>query len=76
MDLLWISDDWLVLCVHAGHYVTFVKSAGHWLFFDDEVVEPIAETMVQTAFGSTQEYSNNMDHGYILMFERQSPEPT
>jgi ubiquitin carboxyl-terminal hydrolase 12/46 len=60
---------------NAGHYVTFVKSHGHWLFFDDEIVEPIAETVVQTAFGSTQEYSNNMDHGYILMFERQSPDP-
>lgn len=38
----------------AGHYVAFVKSASHWLFFDDETVEPISEAMVQTAFGSPQ----------------------
>ena len=34
--------------------MTFVKSAAHWLFFDDETVEPISEAMVQTAFGSPQ----------------------
>ncbi len=41
-------------CARAGHYVAFVKSASHWLFFDDETVEPISEAMVQTAFGSPQ----------------------
>ncbi|CAL8463689.1 g3223 [Coccomyxa elongata] len=54
-----------------GHYVSFVKSAEHWLFFDDELVEPMTEQLVQTAFGSTQDYSNTMEHGYILMYERQ-----
>ncbi|KAK9815432.1 hypothetical protein WJX72_003636 [[Myrmecia] bisecta] len=54
-----------------GHYVSFVKSAGNWLFFDDENVELISEQMVQTAFGSTSEYSSSMDHGYILMYEKQ-----
>ncbi|KAK9917186.1 hypothetical protein WJX75_001669 [Coccomyxa subellipsoidea] len=54
-----------------GHYVSFVKSAEHWLFFDDELVEPMAEQQVHQAFGSTQEYSNSMEHGYILMYERQ-----
>ena len=34
--------------------MAFVKSASHWLFFDDETVEPISEAMVQTAFGSPQ----------------------
>lgn len=61
---------------YAGHYVSFVKSHSRWLFFDDECVEPISEAMVQTAFGSPQEYnSSSMDHGYILMFSRQSLEP-
>lgn len=56
----------------AGHYVSFVKSHNKWLFFDDESVEAISEAMVQTAFGSPQEYnSSSMDHGYILMFTRQ-----
>eukprot|EP00850_Spirogloea_muscicola_P006766 SM000032S12150 [mRNA] locus=s32:793065:795146:+ [translate_table: standard] len=57
-----------------GHYVSLVKSHGHWLFFDDENVEPIDESMVQTFFGSTQEYSSNTDHGYILFYESLQPE--
>lgn len=52
-----------------GHYVSLVKSHNHWLFFDDENVEIIDESIVQTFFGSTQEYSNNTDHGYILFYE-------
>ena len=55
----------------AGHYVALVKSHDNWLFFDDEQVEPIPESVVRTTFGSTQEYSNHMDHGYILMYEMQ-----
>ena len=53
-----------------GHYVSLVKSHNHWLFFDDENVEMIDESVVQTFFGSTQEYSNNSEHGYILFYER------
>lgn len=60
--------------VVAGHYVALVKSHDNWLFFDDENVEPIAEHVVRTTFGSTQEYTNHMDHGYILMYEMQDPE--
>ncbi|KAH7287676.1 hypothetical protein KP509_32G069000 [Ceratopteris richardii] len=52
-----------------GHYVSLVKSHNHWLFFDDENVEIIDESAVQTFFGSTQEYSNS-EHGYILFYER------
>ncbi|XP_033135406.1 ubiquitin carboxyl-terminal hydrolase 4 isoform X2 [Brassica rapa] len=53
-----------------GHYVSLVKSHNHWLFFDDENVEMIEESAVQTFFGSSQEYSSNTDHGYILFYER------
>lgn len=53
-----------------GHYVALVKSHDNWLFFDDETVEPIPESVVRTTFGSTQEYSSHMDHGYILMYEQ------
>ncbi|KAK1313687.1 Ubiquitin carboxyl-terminal hydrolase 3 [Acorus calamus] len=49
-----------------GHYVSLVKSHNHWLFFDDENVEMIDESAVQTFFGSAQEYSSNTDHGYSL----------
>ncbi|KAL0357073.1 UNVERIFIED_CONTAM: Ubiquitin carboxyl-terminal hydrolase 3 [Sesamum calycinum] len=52
-----------------GHYVSLVKSHNHWLFFDDENVEMIDESAIQTFFGSAQEYSNNTDHGYILFYE-------
>eukprot|EP00884_Botryococcus_braunii_P006933 jgi/Botrbrau1/16240/Bobra.0066s0025.1 len=59
-----------------GHYVTFVKSHEHWLLLDDENVEPITEQMVQTAFGSTNDSQNAaMEHGYILLYERQPSEP-
>ncbi|CAI9763558.1 unnamed protein product [Fraxinus pennsylvanica] len=53
-----------------GHYVSLVKSHNHWLFFDDENVETIEESAVQTFFGAAQEYSSNTDHGYILFYER------
>ncbi|KAJ8453044.1 hypothetical protein Cgig2_014807 [Carnegiea gigantea] len=52
-----------------GHYVSLVKSHNHWLFFDDENVEIIDESAVQTFFGSAQEYSSNSEHGYILFYE-------
>ncbi|KAK3002137.1 hypothetical protein RJ639_022318 [Escallonia herrerae] len=52
-----------------GHYVSLVKSHNHWLFFDDENVDIIDESAVQTSFGSAQEYSSNTDHGYILFYE-------
>ncbi|KVH93431.1 Peptidase C19, ubiquitin carboxyl-terminal hydrolase 2 [Cynara cardunculus var. scolymus] len=52
-----------------GHYVSLVKSHNHWLFFDDENVEMIDESAVQTSFGSAQEYASNTDHGYILLYE-------
>ncbi|CAA7403289.1 unnamed protein product [Spirodela intermedia] len=56
-----------------GHYVSLVKSHSHWLFFDDENVDMIDESAVQTFFGSAQEYSSNTDHGYILFYERAVP---
>ncbi|KAL9253403.1 Ubiquitin carboxyl-terminal hydrolase 3-like protein [Drosera capensis] len=52
-----------------GHYVCLVKSHSHWLFFDDENVEMIDESAVQTFFGSPQEYCSNSEHGYILFYE-------
>mmetsp|Transcript_19518 Transcript_19518/g.32811 ORF Transcript_19518/g.32811 Transcript_19518/m.32811 type:complete len:347 (-) Transcript_19518:212-1252(-) len=53
-----------------GHYVSLVKSHDHWLYFDDENVEPIEESVVQGYFGSTQDGNNNTEHGYLLFYER------
>ncbi|KAK6121214.1 hypothetical protein DH2020_045040 [Rehmannia glutinosa] len=53
-----------------GHYVSLVKSHNHWLYFDDENVEMVDESAIQTFFGSAQEYSSSNDHGYILFYER------
>ena len=48
----------------SGHYVSLIKSHSSWLFFDDETVDGITESQIQSTFGSTQEYgSSNMDHG-------------
>ncbi|KAJ9522659.1 hypothetical protein QJQ45_019733 [Haematococcus lacustris] len=56
---------------HHGHYVTLIKSAANWLYFDDERVESITETQVQSTYGATQEFNTTcMDHGYILFYER------
>lgn len=58
----------------AGHYVSLIKSKTNtWLFFDDDTVDIIHEGMVAATFGSTQEYGNHMDHGYILFYEKVSP---
>ena len=38
----------------AGHYVSYVNSHGHWLFFDDEDVVLQDERAVQTSYGSAQ----------------------
>ncbi|CAI7866005.1 unnamed protein product, partial [Closterium sp. NIES-53] len=57
-----------------GHYVALVKSHSHWLFFDDENVEQIDESLVQTYFGSSQDYSSNTDHGYFLFYQCMQPE--
>lgn len=64
----------LTVAMAAGHYVALVKSHDNWLFFDDENVEPVSETAVQATFGSTQEYGNHMEHGYILMYDIQDTE--
>ncbi|WIA11872.1 hypothetical protein OEZ85_011958 [Tetradesmus obliquus] len=58
---------------HHGHYVSLIKSKSTWLFFDDDQVDLINESTVAATFGSTQEYSNHMDHGYILFYEKVTP---
>mmetsp|Transcript_7442 Transcript_7442/g.22625 ORF Transcript_7442/g.22625 Transcript_7442/m.22625 type:complete len:440 (+) Transcript_7442:329-1648(+) len=52
-----------------GHYVSLIKSHGHWLLFDDDCVEPKDESELQTVFGCTQEISTSTESGYILFYE-------
>ncbi|XP_020083121.1 ubiquitin carboxyl-terminal hydrolase 3-like [Ananas comosus] len=38
-----------------GHHVSAVKSHSHWLFLDDENVDMMDESILQSFFGSAQE---------------------
>ena len=50
--------------------MSLIKSKNQWLFFDDDTVDIIEESMVAATFGATQEHHNHMDHGYILFYEK------
>jgi ubiquitin carboxyl-terminal hydrolase 12/46 len=51
-----------------GHYVSLVKSQGHWLLFDDDLVEHIPESYLNSVFGVSQEYAGTTPTGYILFY--------
>jgi len=40
---------------NVGHYVSIVKSAGHWLLFDDEEIQLIEDQDIACCFGATNE---------------------
>jgi hypothetical protein len=65
LDLpLYPPPSLLLPASRAGHYVSLIKSHNNWLFFDDDSVDGISESQIQSTFGSTQEYnSSNTDHG-------------
>lgn len=52
-----------------GHYVSLVKIYEQWFLFDDDTVESIDESQLQTCFGSAQEGSGNYS-GYILFYQK------
>jgi len=54
-----------------GHYVAFVRGGGGGggLLLDDETVEPAPAAAVAATFGSVD--GGGVDHGYILLYERQ-----
>eukprot|EP00803_Ostreobium_quekettii_P005859 evm.model.scf_1269.3 EVM.evm.TU.scf_1269.3 scf_1269:13623-17976(+) len=58
-----------------GHYVSLIKSSGHWLLYDDDHVTPIPDSKVQMTFGSHMPYGKNTEHGYILFYERADVRP-
>ncbi len=40
----------------AGHYVALIKSAGVWLLYEDDAVEPVSESTVQQTFGAASDF--------------------
>ncbi|KAH9452887.1 hypothetical protein MJO29_008106 [Puccinia striiformis f. sp. tritici] len=49
---------------HHGHYVTILKSNGHWLLFDDNVVTRIEERDIEKYYGDTP----GVGSGYVLFY--------
>ncbi len=47
-----------------GHYVALVKSADVWLLYEDDAVEPVAESTVQQTFGAASDFL--VRHGTTL----------
>lgn len=59
--------------INHGHYVSLVKSHGHWLLFDDDHVETIPDSWVERTFGTpSNSFSKVTDRGYILFYEKSS----
>lgn len=57
-------------CELAGHFLSLVRSHGHWILFDDDHVEAVSETWVENTFGSPQIHSKKKESAYILFYER------
>eukprot|EP01103_Thecamoeba_quadrilineata_P015522 TRINITY_DN4934_c0_g2_i1.p1 TRINITY_DN4934_c0_g2~~TRINITY_DN4934_c0_g2_i1.p1 ORF type:complete len:368 (+),score=58.48 TRINITY_DN4934_c0_g2_i1:12-1115(+) len=55
-----------------GHYVSYIKSYNNWLVFDDDNVEMMEETSIQSCFGSTQERTQTSHCGYLLFYQSRS----
>lgn len=52
-----------------GHYVTLIRSFGHWLLFDDDVVELKDESELQSVFGVTQDSTSSTEAGFMLFYQ-------
>ncbi|KAI7891406.1 uncharacterized protein EV154DRAFT_602533 [Mucor mucedo] len=50
---------------HHGHYVAIVKSNGHWMLFDDDVVTQIQEEDIQKYFSDLP----GSGSGYVLFYQ-------
>lgn len=53
-----------------GHYISIIKSYGHWIKFDDDDAEVISEGDLASCFGSTQDAGQVTSCGYILLYQR------
>lgn len=50
-----------------GHYMSIVKSHGHWIRFDDDYVEKVDDGLIQHIFGSSRDIGS-VPCGYILFY--------
>ena len=57
--------------INYGHYITLVKSADQWLKFDDDNVEKIEESELESFFGSSDDVFNPRKsmNAYILFYQ-------
>ncbi|KNC81264.1 hypothetical protein SARC_06410 [Sphaeroforma arctica JP610] len=52
-----------------GHYISVIKSHDNWLIFDDEKIEVIEESKLQSFFGLSGEgVQQSSESGYILFY--------
>jgi ubiquitin carboxyl-terminal hydrolase 12/46 len=58
--------------MNSGHYISIVKSANHWLVYDDDTVEVVPESFLERLFGMTEtQQANSKQHSetaYILFY--------
>ena len=59
-------------CHIAGHYVAIVKVQGYWILYDDDHVKMVDEATVYASFGSSHDGSTHAEHGYLLLYQKQS----
>jgi len=53
-----------------GHYITVVKSHGHWLLFDDDIVDKIDPVTIEDFFGLSEcGVQKNSESAYILFYQ-------
>eukprot|EP01112_Ceratiomyxa_fruticulosa_P009353 TRINITY_DN2438_c0_g1_i2.p1 TRINITY_DN2438_c0_g1~~TRINITY_DN2438_c0_g1_i2.p1 ORF type:complete len:341 (-),score=49.53 TRINITY_DN2438_c0_g1_i2:128-1150(-) len=56
-----------------GHYISMVKSHGHWLIYDDDNIDVISENDIATCFGSSHDVMmGSTDCGYLLFYQSES----
>jgi ubiquitin carboxyl-terminal hydrolase 12/46 len=68
----WMYDLFAVVIhvgqgVQYGHYVVVVKSHGHWIKFDDDLVDRVDERLIHSIFGSSQDTPQS-PCGYLLFY--------
>jgi len=56
-----------------GHYISMVKSHGHWLIYDDDNIDLIPESEISTCFGSSHDVMmGSTDCGYLLFYQSEN----
>jgi len=55
-----------------GHYFALVRSHQHWLCFDDDSVDIIEESQIESCFGNAQETQASTETGYLLFYQSEA----